>query len=121
MGDHDDELVGRFIARARERVGSEQALAELAGRLDRRDYSRQAVNNWVHGRADPPARLVLSIARELRISLDEFLMPDEERQTLEEKVEEMRRQLVIVKNELDRQRAVRGEPPLEYPEAIESA
>lgn len=106
------------MAQAVRSVGGQQEFADwLAERTAKSGYQpgRSAIGHWVQGRGDPPTWVTFLVARELAISVDEFVLSDEEQQTLRQQVRELRQDVAIMKQGLQDLLAIQGKPPIEFP------
>ena len=68
------ELVQRLVADGRKWAGGDKQLAAAIRPLVGRLYRTQAVSAWKTGRAEPPASVVLAIAKVAGLSLDELVL-----------------------------------------------
>jgi hypothetical protein len=115
MDDLAKAAVRRVVAHVRDKHGSGTNLARAIepwyGRTD-----RSTVDAWANGSNNPPAWVVFALAMAERISLDEFLLPAEDRRALQDQVAELRLDVqalqVQVAQLLEREETMReGERP----------
>jgi hypothetical protein len=84
--------VGRFVAHAIEsRGGVEQFIAAI--RIWAGPVGTSTVYAWRRGENDPDAWLLFLIAREWRLSLDEYAMSEEDRRSLLDQLRELRERM----------------------------
>lgn len=72
-----ETVVVRLMTDAKRKSGKSAALlARIRPHIDKGDYSESSVSSWLSGRAMPPADVLLAIAKEFEISIDELLFSE---------------------------------------------
>ena len=87
-------VVRRVVTEGKGKLGGAKELAAAIEPLVGRGYVTQTVSAWMTGRADPPAHVMLAIAKVAGLSLDELVLGESlasRQDRLEGELRELRR------------------------------
>lgn len=104
---------------ARDRAGSGDELARrLRPILGENAVGGGAINAWVQGRNETPGSALFAMMRvDDGLSLDEFALSDGDRATLQQQIDELRREVGQLRREMEERLADAGKEPLDIPGA----
>ena len=113
--------VGRFLHQAREIVGgSAPRLADAIAPVLGHRPADKTVRAWLRGDRHPDGRTLLAMVAALHdrgLSFDQVAIEDTDQRPFLEQITELQRQVDRLRQVIDADRASRGLPPVEFPEA----